>query len=52
MHPVWGIYVPTYTYGYRLVCQYTAARPDAFRRLLSEPVTTADLLEAGAASNA
>ncbi|MDQ5819848.1 MAG: DUF885 domain-containing protein [Actinomycetota bacterium] len=42
MHPVWGIYVPTYAHGYRLV--RSAALP--FRRLLTEPITTADLLDA------
>jgi hypothetical protein len=41
-HPVWGIYVPTYAHGYRLV--KTSGLP--LRRLLTEPITTADLLDA------
>jgi hypothetical protein len=41
-HPVWGIYVPTYGYGYRLV--KSAGLP--FRTLLTEQVTTVDLLDA------
>ena len=41
-HPVWGIYVPTYAYGYRLV--KSSGLP--FRTLLTEEITTADLLAA------
>ena len=44
-HPVWGIYVPTYAHGYRMV--RSAGLP--FRRLLTEPITTADLLDTSAA---
>src|SRR6266540_1839658 len=49
-HPMWSVYVPTYSYGYRLVKSYAAGGGDAaFRRLLTEQVTTADLLETPAA---
>jgi hypothetical protein len=41
-HPVWGIYVPTYSQGYRLV--KSSGLP--FRTLLTEQITTADLLAA------
>jgi hypothetical protein len=41
-HPVWGIYVPTYAHGYRLV--KSSGLP--FRTLLTEQVTTADLFDA------
>jgi hypothetical protein len=41
-HPVWGIYVPTYSQGYRLV--KSSGLP--FRTLLTEEITTADLLAA------
>ena len=41
-HPVWGIYVPTYAHGYLLV--KSSGLP--FRTLLTEQVTTVDLLEA------
>ncbi len=41
-HPIWGIYVPTYSHGYRLV----KSSQLAFGRLLTEEVTTADLLAA------
>jgi hypothetical protein len=44
-HPLWSPYVPTYSYGYRLVRDYVAADGANFRRLLTEEVTTADLLE-------
>jgi hypothetical protein len=49
-HPMWGVYVPTYTYGYRLARAFAAHTEDGFRRLLSEQLTTADLLEASAAA--
>jgi hypothetical protein len=45
-HPVWGIYVPTYSYGYRLARAYAASRKGGFRQLLTEQLTTNDLLEA------
>jgi hypothetical protein len=41
-HPVWGIYVPTYAHGYRLVKSSRLS----FSTLLTEQVTTADLLDA------
>jgi hypothetical protein len=41
-HPVWGIYVPTYSYGYRLV--KSSQLP--FRTLLTDQITTVDLLDA------
>jgi hypothetical protein len=41
-HPVWGIYVPTYSQGYRLV--KSSGLP--FRTLLTEQITTGDLLAA------
>jgi hypothetical protein len=44
-HPVWGIYVPTYAHGYRLV----RSSPLPFSTLLTEQVTTVDLLDARAA---
>ena len=47
-HPIWSIYVPTYSHGYELVRAYAARSEDAFRRLLTEQVTTADLLETSA----
>jgi hypothetical protein len=43
---VWGIYVPTYSYGRRLVRAYAKSGEGAFARLLTEQVTTAELLEA------
>ena len=43
-HPVWSIYTPTYAYGYGLVRAYVDRSPDGFRRLLTEQLTTADLL--------
>ncbi|MDX6449478.1 MAG: hypothetical protein QOD08_1941 [Gaiellaceae bacterium] len=42
IHPVWSIYVPTYSHGYRLV--KSSGLP--FRTLLTEEITTADLLVA------
>jgi hypothetical protein len=44
-HPMWSVYVPTYSYGYHLVRAYANRGGDAYRRLLTEQVTTADLLE-------
>jgi hypothetical protein len=49
-HPMWGVYVPTYTYGYRLARAFAAQGDDGFRRLLTEQLTTADLLAAPAAA--
>jgi hypothetical protein len=46
LHEVWGIYVPTYAYGFRLVRAYAKSGEGAFARLLTEQVTTAELLEA------
>ena len=43
-HPLWSAYVPTYSYGYRLARPYVARDPGNFRRLLTEQLTTADLL--------
>jgi hypothetical protein len=48
-HPMWGVYVPTYSYGYHLVREYASRSDDAFRRLLTDQLTTADLLEPAAA---
>lgn len=43
-HPLWSPYVPTYSYGYRLVRDFVAADDLNFTRLLTEQLTTADLL--------
>lgn len=43
--PLWSPYVPTYVYGQRLVRDYAAAAEGNFRRLLTEELTTADLLD-------
>jgi hypothetical protein len=48
-HPMWSVYVPTYSYGHRIVREYAKRDEDAFRRLLTEQLTTADLLEPAAA---
>ena len=45
MHPLWSPYVPTYSYGHRLVRDYVAAGEGNFERLLTEQLTTADLLD-------
>lgn len=45
-HPMWGIYVPCYTYGKRLVRSFVDADSAGFRRLLTEQLTTDDLLAA------
>ena len=42
-HPLWGAYVPTYSYGHRLAGAF-ARRDGNVRRLLTEQLTTADLL--------
>jgi hypothetical protein len=44
-HPLWSPYVPTYSYGRRLVQKYVAAQEGNFTRLLTEQLTTADLLD-------
>ena len=49
-HPMWGVYVPTYLYGYRLARTFAAHSRDGFRRLLTEQLTTADLLATAAAA--
>jgi hypothetical protein len=43
-HPLWSIYVPTYSYGRRLVQAYADQDDRAFTRLLTEQLTTADLV--------
>jgi hypothetical protein len=43
-HPLWSAYVPTYAYGYRLVRPFVDRDAGNFRRLLTEQLTTADLL--------
>jgi hypothetical protein len=43
-HPLWSAYVPTYSYGYRLARPFVARDGGNFRRLLTEQLTTADLL--------
>jgi hypothetical protein len=45
-HPMWSIYVPTYSYGERLVRAFSESRDAGFRSLLTEQLTTADLLDA------
>jgi hypothetical protein len=42
-HPLFGPYVPTYSYGYRLARDYVAAQDGNFTRLLTDQLTTADL---------
>jgi hypothetical protein len=44
-HPLWSIYVPTYSRGRRLAGEFVRARPDGFGRLLNEQLTTSDLAE-------
>lgn len=48
-HPMWGVYVPTYTYGYRLARAFAMGGGGEFARLLTEQLTTEDLLAAAAA---
>ena len=43
-HPFWSIYVPTYWYGPQLAHTFTQQDERAFARLLTEQVTTADLV--------
>jgi hypothetical protein len=42
-HPLWSVYVPTYSRGRRLARDFASSRPDGFHRLLNEQLTTADL---------
>ena len=42
--PLWSVYVPTYSSGEPLVRAYAERRPENLRRLLTEQLTTADLL--------
>jgi hypothetical protein len=42
--PLWSPYVPTYVYGQRLVRAFAAAQEGNFARLLTEELSTADLL--------
>ncbi len=41
--PVWRSYGTTYTDGYRLACAFVDGDPARFKRLLTEPLTPADL---------
>jgi hypothetical protein len=43
-HPTWRAYVTVYETGRRLVAAWTGADPVRYRRLLTEPLTTTDLL--------
>ncbi len=43
-HPLWSPYVPTYSYGRRLVRAFVAEEDGNFTRLLTEQLTTTDLL--------
>ena len=43
-HPFWSAYIPTYSVGYRLVHRYAARQSENMRRLLTEQLTTADLI--------
>jgi hypothetical protein len=47
-HPMWSVYVPTYSYGYHLARAYTERHADGLTRLLTEQLTTVDLLAAPA----
>jgi hypothetical protein len=47
-HPLWSPYVVTYSQGYELVRAYVSRADGNFCRLLTEQVTTADLLESAA----
>ena len=47
-HPMWSVYVPTYSRGRRLAREYASSRRDGFRRLLNEQLTTADLVHSAA----
>ena len=43
-HPMWSIYVPTYSVGERLVRAFAERGDGGFHSLLTEQLTTADLL--------
>jgi hypothetical protein len=45
-HPMWSIYVPTYPLGKQLAGAFADSRDDGFHALLTEQLTTADLLDA------
>ena len=49
-HPMWSVYVPTYSYGYGLAGAFVESHDRGFSRLLTEQLTTADLLAAPAAA--
>ena len=44
--PMWRSYSITYSEGYRLCKAFVAGDPARFKRLLTEQLTTADLLDA------
>src|SRR5262249_14189166 len=48
-HPFWGAYTPAYPVGLRLANAFASARPENFRRLLTEQLTPADLESSRAA---
>jgi hypothetical protein len=50
-HPLWSPYVPTYSYGYRLVREYVATQDGNFERLLTEQLTTSDLTSSAVRTN-
>jgi hypothetical protein len=43
-HPLWSPYVPTYSYGRRLVREFVAGAEGNYERLLTEQLTTSDLV--------
>jgi hypothetical protein len=45
---MWGVYVPTYSYGHDLARAFADRHANGFRRLLTEQLTTDDLLAAPA----
>ena len=47
-HPLWSVYLPTYSYGYHLARAFAERHADGFSRLLTEQLTTDDLLAAPA----
>ena len=42
--PMWRSYSITYSEGYRLCREWVAGDPERYKRLLTEQLTTADLL--------
>jgi hypothetical protein len=44
LHPAWRAYVVVYHFGEQLVRDWVGGEPSRFRRLLTEQLTTADLL--------